>query len=198
MPRLRVSDTEYYNIRRWGRDGGVSFMLDPYSCFNPISFYVDQIRRQIEIRRRDRVIYRGIANLSRIKEELERINALNPVEIVTILNVLYKEPDTKPYVTGGLSHIDRVIFAWAYESCEELKKMIEEAMKSTDPEKLKIILEGVWDKLPEELKIEMGKKYKPINKDKETELKGPWPEYPPHPWDIMAKKKREEEAISYA
>jgi hypothetical protein len=195
MPRLRVSDTEYYTVRRRRGDNGIYFILSPYSCMSPISFYLDQISRQISIFLRNRAIYKGIADLSRIKEELERMDELNPVELVTILNVLYKEPDTRGYVTGRMSPIDRVIYSWAYESSEELKRMIEEAMNSMDPDKLLTILESVWDRLPENLKREMGRKYKPLIKDKERRPSGPWIEYPPPPWLRKKKKKR---VVAYA
>jgi hypothetical protein len=195
MPRLRISDTEYYFLRKRGDGNRLYFMLSPYSCLSPTSLYLDKVQRRIEIFLRNKALYKGIADLSRIKEELERIGELNPVEIATILSVLYNEPETRRYVTGRLSPVDKVIFSWAYESSEEVKRMIEEAMNSMDYDRLLAILKDVWEKLPENLKKEMSKKYR-INKEREEVLKGPWPEYTPPPW--LKKRKKEEEAIAYA
>ena len=159
MPRLRVSDTEYYNVRRRRRDNGTYFNLSPYSCMNPISFYFDQVRRQISIYLRSSVLYEGIADLSRIKEEIENMDKLNPVELVTLLTILSKEPDTRDYVTGRRSPIDRVTYALAYESADQVRKEIEEAMESMDPEKLLYILNNILESLPENLREPMMEKF---------------------------------------
>jgi len=191
MPRLRVSDTEYYNVRRRRDDNGIYFMLSPYSCMNPVSFYLDQVRREIQIYIRNRVLYKGIADLSRIKHEIENMNKLNPVELVTLLTILNNEPDTRGYVTGRRSPIDKVTFSLAYESSEEVKRAIEEAMDNMDPERLLYILTGILESLPDSLRDPMMKKLRPYIRKTEKKSSEPLIKK-------RKKKKKKKKVVAYA
>lgn len=186
---LRVSDTEYYVLRRRRNGNEISFILSPYSCMSPISLYIDQIRREISIYLRSNQLYQGIANLSKIKEELESLNKLNAVEIATLLTILEKEPETRGYVTGRRSPIDKIIFSLAYESSEELKRILDETMKDVDPEKLLYLLQAILETLPYPLREPMERKLRVYLPKEEERFELP---------QIKKKKKKKEEVLAYA
>jgi len=180
MPKLRVSDIEYYNLRKRNNDNGTYFLLSPYSCMNPISLYFDQIRKEVSIYLRNRLLYKGMTDLSRIKEELENLNKLNEVEIVTLLTILNCEPETRGYVTGRRSPIDKLTFALAYESAEEVRRRIDEVMKNVDPERLLYALDEILNNLPPSLREPMMEKLRPYLRKKEKQLQEP----------VLVKKKK--------
>lgn len=189
MSKFRISDTEYYNLRKRMSDSGIYFMLSPYSCMNPVSLYLDRIRREISIYLGDRILYKGVIDLTKIKEELERMNKLNPVELTTLLTVLENEPETRKYASGRLSPIDRLIFSLAYESSEELKRKLEEISQTTDPERLLYLLEEIVSTLPQPLREPMYRKLRPYLNRKEEKLEKPL---------IKKKKKKKKKVLVYA
>lgn len=189
MSSLRITDTEYYTLRRRRNDNGISFMLSPYSCMSPISFYIDQIRREVAIYLRNNLLYKGIASLEKIKEELENLNKLNAVEVATLLTVLEKDQEVRGYVIGRRSPIDRLIFSLAYESLEDLKRILDETMKNADQEKLIYLLQTILETLPYPLREPMERKLRTyLQKEKERF------EFPL----IKKKKKKKKEVLVYA
>jgi hypothetical protein len=156
-----VSDSEYYTLRRRKNENSVSFFLSPYSCMNPLSLYLDQVKKEISVYLRDEILYKGIADISKIKEALEKLNKLNCVEVSTLLAVLTNESEAKKYVTGRMSIIDKLIFTLAYESSEELRRKLNEVFKTTNPEMVLNLLYMMVEQLPLPLKEPMLKKLKP-------------------------------------
>jgi len=55
-----VSESEYYTLRRRKNENSVSFFLSPYSCMNPLSLYLDQVKKEISVYLRDEILYKGI------------------------------------------------------------------------------------------------------------------------------------------
>ncbi|MDI6798982.1 MAG: hypothetical protein QMD12_03265 [Candidatus Aenigmarchaeota archaeon] len=189
MSSFRISDTEYYNLRRRRDDSGISFMLSPYSCMSPVSLYIDQIRREVAIYLRSNLLYKGIADLSKIKEGLENLNKLNAVEVATLLTILDKDPEARRYVTGIRSPIDRLIFSLAYESFEELKRTLDETMRDVDQEKVLYLLQAILDTLPYPLREPMERKLRIYLQKDEERFELPW---------IKEKKKKKKKLMVYA
>ena len=187
--KLKVSDSEYYILRKRIDDSGIYFMLSPYSCMNPLSLYLDKLKKEVSIYLRNELLYKGALDLSILKEELERINKLNAVEKATLLNLLSSYPEIRGYATGRISPIDRLIFSLAYESSEELKKLLEESMKSTDFEKLLYLLKDILETLPQPLREPMLRKLKPYLPKKEKKLEKPL---------IKKKKRKKKKVVIYA
>lgn len=189
MSKFRITDTEYYILRRRNDDSGIYFMLSPYSCMTPLSLYLNRIRKEIAIHLRNGVLYKGITNLSKIKDELESLNKLNAVEIALLLTVLEKEPDVRMYITGRRSPIDRLIYSLAYESSEELKRILDETMKNADQEKLLYLLQAIIETLPYPLREPMERKLKIYLQKEEERFEFPL---------VKKKKKKKKEALVYA
>lgn len=187
--RLKISDSEYYYLRKKVDDDGIYFMLSPYSCMNPLSLYLDKVKKEISVYLKNELLYKGAIDLSMIKEELEKLKKLNSVEMATLVNILLTQPETRNYVFGRINPLDRLVFALAYESSEELKKLLEESMRTTDFEKLMNLLKDILDTLPKPLREPMLRKLKPYLQKREEKRERPL---------IKRKKKRKKRVLIYA
>ncbi len=182
--KLKVSDTEYYDIRKGKSKDGTYFILSPYSCMKPLSVYFSS-EGVVSIYFMDKLLYNGIGDLAKIKEELKNCKRLNSLEISTLLSLLERE---RKYLIGEVSPVDKLIFSLAYENLEDFKKRMEKISREADFEKLLALLEKIIEELPQPLRIPMYAKLKPY---KEREKEGEWA-------ILTKKRKRKKKEIIYA
>jgi hypothetical protein len=152
---ISVSPLEYYNVRKRENNERVGFLLSPYSCMKPISAVLLKKERKIIIYLRSMAIYNGIPDLSLIKKHILDSKRLNNLELATLLTVLYKDESAKSFFDGIYSPLDKTIYSLAYKDKEEVKKVIEETMKKTNPEEFLMRLHSLVEELPENLRYPM-------------------------------------------
>ncbi len=176
--KLKVSDTEYYDVRKRKNKDGTYFILSPYSCMKPISVYISS-EGAVSIYLRDNLLYKGIGDLAKIKEELRNCKRLNSLEISTLLFLLEREYEARKYLIGEISPIDKLIFSLAYENLKDFKERMEKASREADFGKLIKLLEKIVEELPEPLRVPMYSKLEPYRKKEEEDE-----------WEILIKKKK--------
>lgn len=186
--KLKVSDTEYYDVRKSKSKDGIHFILSPYSCMKPISAYINS-DGVLSIYLMNKLVYNGIGDLAKIKEELKNSGKLNSLEISSLISLLEKEREARKYLIGEVSPIDKLIFSLAYENLKDFKERMEKLSSEVDFKKLIQLLEKIIEELPQPLRMPMYIKLEPykqkMNEDEEITL-------------IKKKKRKKKREIIYA
>ena len=180
--RIKISDSEQYDVRRREDERNVSFLFSPYSCLNPISIYLDKNSMELYVYLRSELIYKGLLDLLELRKELER--RMNCLEVSTILNFLNKEPMLRNYVM--LNPFDKLLYSLAYGSLRDFKKVLEELSNQANFEDLIKGLENLISNLPEKLKEPLLKKLSSYTRKKNYSFSKP-----------LIRKKRRRKVMVY-
>jgi hypothetical protein len=134
--RLKVSDSEFYNVRRDEDEDCVSAMLSPYSCLRQLRYTLDKNEGVLSIFFQGTELYKGVVDAVKIRETLERSGSLDYVEFVTLLAVLEGEPYVKRMAGVSRKPFEKIAYSLAYDPPWEFKRKMDEMIKDTDLDEL--------------------------------------------------------------